>query len=77
MEKQYNNVLQGKLGLKIVKVNALNKEIKTLNEKIAEDNINLKLTLDINLQKKINELMKGKSGVAIVMNVNGKILSAV
>ncbi len=35
------------------------------------------INVDLNLQKKINELFQGKSGVAIVMRVNGEVLAAV
>ena len=77
LEKYYNTKLQGEMGYKDVKVNALNKEIETLDEKEPSIDNNIKITLDINLQKYIQEIFTGKSGAVIVMDAkNGEILSA-
>jgi len=77
LEKQYNSVLEGKLGYRIVKVSATNKEVAELEKKEPIEDQNLILNIDLRLQKKINELFKDKSGVAVVMNVNGDVLAAV
>ncbi len=77
LEKQYNSILQGKLGYRIVKVSATNKEVAQLEKKEPIEDQNLILNIDLRLQKKINELFKGQSGVAVVMNVNGDVLAAV
>jgi penicillin-binding protein 2 len=77
LERQYNNVLQGQLGYRIVKVSATNKEVAELEKKDPIEDQNLILNIDLRLQKKINELFKNQSGVAVVMHVNGDILSAV
>lgn len=77
LEKYYNDKLQGTLGYKDVKVNALNKEIEVLEEKKANENNNLKITIDVRLQKYIQENFNQKSGAIVVMNVNnGEILAA-
>ncbi|RXJ87055.1 penicillin-binding protein 2 [Arcobacter sp. CECT 8985] len=77
LEKYYNKRLQGKIGYKDVKVNALNKEIEVLEEKKADENNNLQITIDVRLQKYIQENFHHKSGAIIVMNVNnGEILAA-
>ena len=77
LEKYYNTKLQGEMGYKDVKVNALNKEIEILDEKEPSIDNNIKITLDINLQKYIQEIFTGKSGAVIVMDAkNGEILSA-
>ncbi len=71
-------VLQGELGYRICKTLVL--QIKKLHEIEKRDPVedqNLILNVDLNLQKKINELFQGKSGVAIVMRVNGEVLAAV
>ena len=76
IEKYYNKVLEGEKGVKKVKVNAYNKEIETISTKLPTSN-NIKLTIDIRLQKYISNLFKNKSGSLIVMNArNGKILAA-
>ena len=76
LEKYYNEVLQGKAGFKDVKVNALNQEIETLEEKEPSSDNNIKISLDIKLQKYIQKIFGNQSGAVIVMNVNnGEILA--
>jgi len=77
LEKQYNSVLQGQLGYRVVKVSATNKEVAEIEKKDPVEDQNLILNVDLDLQVKINELFKGQAGVAIVMNVNGDVLAAV
>ncbi len=77
LEKFYNSKLQGEMGYKDVKVNALNKEIEVLEEKEASTDNNLKITLDVQLQKYIQDIFTGKSGAVVVMNaLNGEILAS-
>ena len=77
LEKFYNVKLQGEMGYKDVKVNALNKEIEILNEKEPSIDNNIKITLDVKLQKYIQEIFTGKSGAVVVMDArNGEILTA-
>lgn len=77
LERQYNNVLQGELGYRMVKVSATNKEVAELEKVEPKEDQNLVLNLDLELQKKINELFKDQAGVAVVMHVNGDIIGAV
>jgi len=77
LERQYNKVLQGELGYRMVKVSATNKEVAEIERKEPIEDQNLVLNLDLGLQKKINELFIGQSGVAIVMHTNGDIIGAV
>jgi len=76
VEKFYNKYLQGELGYRLIKVTAFNKEIEILEEKSPKENQDLVLTIDIRLQKYLEELFKDKSGVAIIMGVDGEILAA-
>ncbi len=77
LEKYYNNKLQGKLGEKSIKVNALNKEIEVLNEIEPTSNNDLHTSIDIELQKYIQQIFEGKSGAVIVMDSNnGEVLAA-
>lgn len=77
LERYYNTLLQGELGYKEIKVNALNKQIELLSEKEPSKNNNLETTIDIELQKYIHEVFNHKAGVVIVMNVkNGEVLAA-
>jgi len=77
LEREYNSVLQGQLGYRIVKVSATNKEVAQIEKKEPVEDQNLILNIDLGLQKKINELFKDQSGIAVVMNVNGDVLAAV
>ena len=77
LERQYNKILEGKLGYRLVEVSATNKEVAQLEKIEPQDNQNLILNIDLGLQKRINELFVGQSGVAVVMNVNGDLLAAV
>jgi penicillin-binding protein 2 len=75
IEKHYDKVLRGTLGYEEIKVNSLYQRIKVLNEVKAEKK-DIKLTIDIELQKYIHELFGTKSGAVIVMNVdNGELLA--
>jgi len=85
VEKTYDNVLNGKNGLKIIETNAL-MEVKS--ESVIEPPIkgeDLILTIDARLQEKMYELIKNVSaekdfagGAGIIMDVNtGEIVSAV
>ncbi len=77
LEKYYNKKLQGELGYKDVKVNALNKELEILEEKKPKEDNTLKTTIDIELQKYIQDNFNHKSGAVIVMNAqNGELLAA-
>jgi penicillin-binding protein 2 len=77
LEKYYNDVLQGELGHEVTKVTATNQAIDILEKEDPKDNKNLKLNIDINLQKMIHEEFADKTGVAIVMRTNGEVLAAV
>lgn len=77
LERHYNHVLQGELGYEISKVTATNKAIKVLEKVDPKDNKNIRLNIDIDLQKMIHERFGEHSGVAIVMRTNGDVLAAV
>lgn len=76
IEKYYNSYLQGEGGYRKIKVNANNKEIEELEYKASKEDSKLTLTLDMELQKYIEKLFKGKVGTVIVMNMDGSILAA-
>ncbi len=77
LERQYNEILQGQLGYRTVKVSATNKEVAQIEKKEPIEDQNLVLNIDLELQKKINELFIDQAGVAVVMNVNGDVIAAV
>ncbi|CAA6805675.1 MAG: Cell division protein FtsI [Peptidoglycan synthetase] (EC [uncultured Sulfurovum sp.] len=77
LEREYNNVLQGELGYRLVKVSARNKEVAELEKVDPKDDQNLVLNIDLGLQKRINELFVGQAGVAVVMGIDGDIIAGV
>jgi len=77
LERFYNNKLQGQVGFRDVKVNALNKEVEILQEKEPSVDNNLKTTIDIRLQQYINKIFDKKSGAVIIMDANnGEMLAS-
>ncbi len=76
VERYYNSYLQGELGYRLIKVTAFNEEIETVEKREPVENRDLVLTIDVRLQRYIEELFEGKAGVAIVMKLNGEILAA-
>ena len=79
LEKYYNKKLQGTLGWRKVKVNALYKVVDILEEKlpVAAD---IHTTVDMRLQEYIDKIFKNskhKAGAVIVMDVHtGELLAA-
>lgn len=83
LEYFWENELKGKSGKKQIEVDALGKEKKIINEIKPEDGYNLVLSLDADLQKKIeeiaNEYFKDKEASRasiIVMNPNNGEINA-
>ncbi len=85
IENFWENEMRGINGKKQIEVDALGKEKKIINEEIGENGNNLVLSIDVDLQKKleesvINELQKLhlNKACAIAMNPNnGEILAMV
>jgi penicillin-binding protein 2 len=77
IEKYYNDFLEGELGYRKYKVTAKNEEIEEIEKHISTKNNNIQLTIDLRLQKYVDNLMKDKAGVVLVMDVrNGDIIAA-
>ena len=76
IEKYYNTYLQGTPGERVIQVNASNQEVKELSYTPADEQRKLMLTIDMELQRYVTQLFKGKVGAVIVMDTNGSILSA-
>lgn len=85
LELFYEDKLKGISGKKQIEVNNIGKEIKIINEISQKSGNNLKLSIDYNFQKKIQEVLQEaltknnlKSGTVIAMNPkNGAILGLV
>lgn len=85
IEYSYENELRGQKGNKNIEVDALGKEKKIVSQTAPEDGHNLVLSIDYDLQKKVEDVLKtslGKLGlkkasVVIIDPRNGKVLSLV
>ena len=77
LELYYNKVLEGELGYVISKVNARNKELDVIKRVEPISNRNIKLNLDMDLQRYIFKILDKRAAVVIVMTVDGKVLAAV
>jgi penicillin-binding protein 2 len=85
VEKQYEPYLRGEYGQRILEVDAFGKEQSVLSEKAPTPGKHIKLTIDIDIQQKLEEIIQNtlienekEKGSAIVINPNnGEILGLV
>src|SRR5258705_1876802 len=83
IEKIYNPMLMGKDGAKVVVVNSLGREIRTLEEVAPTEGQRLQLTIDYDLQKSVDDAFKAarearltNAGAAVVLEPNtGEVLA--
>ncbi len=77
LELYYNKILQGELGYVVSKVDARNRELVVLERKEPVSNRDIKLHLDMKLQKYIFKILEKKAAVVVVMRPTGEVLAAV
>lgn len=78
LEKLFNRNMTGKLGYKKLEMNALSIPIREIYTQNSTEGKDIKLTIDFELQKFIEERMKNVRGAVIVMNVyTGEVLALV
>lgn len=76
VELLYEDFLRGKDGGQYIEVDSIGRKVKLLNSVNPVQGKNIYLTIDLNLQKKVESLIEGKKATVIVMDVNnGNILS--
>ncbi len=76
IEQSLEKELRGFPGTKYLEVNARGREIREISKEESVNGNNIKLTIDIDLQKKVNSLLKDKNGSIVVIDVNnGEILA--
>lgn len=78
VEKYYEDLLHGKSGYRKVEVNNRGREIRVIESHAPTPGNDIYLTIDVNLQKKGYELLKGKrAGLIMIDPNNGEILASV
>ena len=76
IENSFENSLRGKSGFKKIRVNARNSYIAEIENKKAFDGQDLTLSIDLDLQKKSHELLKGYKGSLIITDIsNNEVLA--
>lgn len=76
VEGYYNELLQGSKGERKTKVTALNQVVEEISMQEPSSS-EISLTIDLELQKYLEEIFKDKDGVAIVMDLrDGAIIAA-
>ncbi|MFW6082106.1 MAG: penicillin-binding protein 2, partial [Desulfosalsimonas sp.] len=75
-EKTFEIELSGVPGVKIVQVNATGQVVRVLDQEPAKPGHNLYLTIDLPLQQKAENLLRGRSGAIVAMDPeNGDVLA--
>lgn len=76
VEKQYEDVLKGTEGKKLETVDSLGRSMGEIAQREPIPGNHIKLTLDFELQKKAEELLKGREGVVVVLDPrSGEVLT--
>ena len=75
LEKQYNDILMGKDGMRRVVVNSVGKEVERLEHQEATPGNPIKLTIDLDLQVVAEEALRGKKGAVVAIDPrSGEVL---
>lgn len=78
IEKQYENLLHGRTGIKQIERNVSGRVVDTKITTPAIAGKDLYLSLDLDMQKKAEAVLQGKRGSIVVVNVkNGEVLTLV
>lgn len=76
IEAQANQKLSGVWGSRLIEVNSMNQELQELGQKESKGGENVKLTLDLDLQKTAEATLGDRRGAAVALNAKtGEILA--
>ncbi|XP_022778743.1 uncharacterized protein LOC111320328, partial [Stylophora pistillata] len=77
IEKKLEKILRGVSGVEEIEVTARHKKVRTLSQHLSKEGQSVRLSIDLELQKKAQQLLEPyKSGAAVIMDVKtGQILS--
>lgn len=76
-EKVFESRLRGRDGGRLVEVDATGAEVRELGNNLPESGSDVALTIDSGLQKLMYSAMQGKSGSAVMIDMQGKVLALV
>jgi penicillin-binding protein 2 len=78
LEESWDGFIRGRAGGKQIEVDAIGREIALLEKLSPVSGNNIYLTIDLNTQKRAQQLMKGKAGAIVAMEPHsGRILAMV
>ncbi|HEX5285034.1 MAG TPA: penicillin-binding protein 2 [Bryocella sp.] len=78
IEEAYDEILRGTDGSRDVIVNSHGKEVGVLGQEMAKPGMDLRLTIDLDLQKAAERALEGKTGAIVAMDPHtGEILAMV
>lgn len=78
VERRYEKLLHGKIGLRSIEINAQGRIIRVINEKGAHPGHDLMLTLDYDLQKAAHQALGDHLGSVVALDPrNGEILAMI
>lgn len=76
VEKLHNKLLAGKYAVRLSEYDYSNKQKRELSRTNSVEPLDVMLTIDLALQKKVEEALKGKTGAVVVMDIHtGEILA--
>lgn len=78
VEKIFDDILRGIPGKRIIEVNAIGRELRLLDETLPIKGKDIYLSIDMDVQKEIEEMLVGKAGAVVAIKPKtGEILSLV
>lgn len=78
VEEAYDEILRGQDGSRDVIVNSHGKELGMMGQELATPGKDIKLTIDLDIQRSAEQALEGKNGAIVAMNPhNGEILAMV
>lgn len=75
LELQYECLLSGVAGEELLEVNTSGQKVRSLGRREPVNGVDIKLTIDSNLQQEVARAMEGKKGAAIVTDPSGAVLA--
>jgi len=75
VERAYESILKGRDGDKVVEVDASGKVVRELGSNEAEEGLDLKLSVDLDLQRIVANVIGERKGAVVALDMQGKVLA--